>query len=217
MNLSVTPHHLVLALLLGAVGCGGEKSTTTTTEPTTGPDLTPSSLTAAAGGSETARVGTSVTTPPAVTVRNAAGQGIAGIAVTFTVEAGGGTVSSGTATTDASGVARVGAWTLGAVAGENQLRAAVTSNTSLTTTFSATARWPYWTVMVYMAADNNLAVAGIEDIDEMEAAGQDPEVNVLVQAEFSPTQLQFYGCDASCFNRPDFNTFRYVLRGAGRR
>ena len=150
-------------------------------------------------------------------MRNAVGQALAGIGVTFTVEAGGGTVTSGTATTDASGVARVGAWTLGAVAGENQLRAAVASNTSLTTTFSATARWPYWTVMVYMAADNNLAVAGIEDIDEMEAAGQDPEVNVLVQAEFSPTQLQFYGCDASCFNRPDFNTFRYVLRGAGRR
>ena len=119
-NFSGAPHHVLLALLL-CTACGGEKSTTTTTEPTTGPDLTPSSLTAAAGGSETARVGTSVTTPPAVTVRNAAGQGIAGIAVTFTVEAGGGTVSSGTATTDASGVARVGGWTLGSVAGENRV------------------------------------------------------------------------------------------------
>ncbi|HEV8508873.1 MAG TPA: hypothetical protein VGQ48_00315 [Gemmatimonadales bacterium] len=60
---------------------------------------------------------------------------------------------------------------------------------------------PFWTVLVYMAADNNLAIPGILDIDEMEAAGLDPEVQVLVQAEFNPTQLGLYGCNASCFNR----------------
>jgi hypothetical protein len=72
-----------------------------------------------------------------------------------------------------------------------------------------------WTVMVYMAADNSLATQGIFDIDEMEAAGADPDVNVVVQAEFSPDVLQQYQCDASCFNRPNFNTFRYAITGAG--
>lgn len=70
-----------------------------------------------------------------------------------------------------------------------------------------------WTIMVYMAADNNLAVSGIQDIDEMEAAGVDANVNVVVQAEFSPTELAQYNCNASCFNRPNFNTFRYTVTG----
>lgn len=72
-----------------------------------------------------------------------------------------------------------------------------------------------WTVMVYLAGDNNLAVDGIFDIDEMEAAGVDPKVQVVVQAEFSPSQLAQYKCGANCFNRPNFNTFRYAITGEG--
>ena len=72
-----------------------------------------------------------------------------------------------------------------------------------------------WTVMVYLAGDNNLAVDGIFDIDEMEAAGVDPRVQVVVQAEFSPAQLAQYKCGAECFHRPNFNTFRYAITGAG--
>ena len=78
-----------------------------------------------------------------------------------------------------------------------------------------TARLPYWTVMVYMAADNNLSVYGILNIDSMEAAGYNPDVQVVLQAEFNPTELAQYNCTASCFNRPNFNTFRYVFTGAG--
>ncbi len=74
---------------------------------------------------------------------------------------------------------------------------------------------PEWTVMVYMAADNSLAVQGILDLDEMEDAGVDPKVNVVVQAEFNPDVLGQYQCDASCFNRPNFNTFRYSVEQAG--
>lgn len=73
-----------------------------------------------------------------------------------------------------------------------------------------------WTVMVYLAGDNNLAVDGIFDIDEMEAAGVDPRVQVVVQAEFSRSQLAQYKCGAECFNRPNFNTFRYAITGQGK-
>ncbi|MEO8138135.1 MAG: clostripain-related cysteine peptidase [Gemmatimonadota bacterium] len=72
-----------------------------------------------------------------------------------------------------------------------------------------------WTVMVYMAADNSLAVQGILDLDEMEDAGVDSKVNVVVQAEFNPDVLSQYQCDAACFNRPNFNTFRYSVEQAG--
>jgi hypothetical protein len=69
--------------------------------------------------------------------------------------------------------------------------------------------------MVYLAGDNNVAVNGIFDIDEMEAAGIDPKVQVVVQGELSPAQLAQYSCGAECFHRPNFNTFRYWVTGAG--
>ncbi len=72
-----------------------------------------------------------------------------------------------------------------------------------------------WTVMVYMAADNSLAVDGIFDVDEMENAGVTAGVNVVVQAEYSPDVLAQYQCGAGCFNRPDFNTFRYAITQNG--
>ncbi len=73
-----------------------------------------------------------------------------------------------------------------------------------------------WTVMVYMAADNSLAAQGVFDMDEMEAAGVTTSITTVVQAEFSPDVIaQYNGCDASCFNRPNFNTFRYEITGQG--
>ncbi|HWA56382.1 MAG TPA: clostripain-related cysteine peptidase [Gemmatimonadales bacterium] len=72
-----------------------------------------------------------------------------------------------------------------------------------------------WTVMVYMAADNSLAVQGVLDLDEMEDAGISDKIQTVVQAEFSPTVLAQYNCGAACFNRPSFNTFRYAIDQAG--
>lgn len=73
-----------------------------------------------------------------------------------------------------------------------------------------------WTVMVYMAADNNLTVAGVQDLDEMENAGIDNKVQVVVQAEFNREQLQQAGCSsAACINRPNYNTFRYAITQGG--
>ncbi len=72
-----------------------------------------------------------------------------------------------------------------------------------------------WTVMVYMAADNSLAVEGVLDLDEMENAGIDDRVQVVTQAEFSPSVVQQQNCTAACFNRPNFNTFRYAITQGG--
>ncbi len=40
-----------------------------------------------------------------------------------------------------------------------------------------------WTVMVYLDADNNLELAGLLDLNEMEAAGRADKVNVVVQMD----------------------------------
>ncbi|MFN8653296.1 MAG: clostripain-related cysteine peptidase [Gemmatimonadales bacterium] len=72
-----------------------------------------------------------------------------------------------------------------------------------------------WTVMVYMAADNSLAVQGVLDLDEMEDAGISDRIQTVVQAEFSPSVLDQQGCTAACFNRQNFNTFRYAITQAG--
>lgn len=60
---------------------------------------------------------------PSVIVLDQNGAPLSGIAVTFTVESGGGTVTGASQQTDALGVATVGSWTLGPVAGSNTLSA----------------------------------------------------------------------------------------------
>lgn len=73
-----------------------------------------------------------------------------------------------------------------------------------------------WTVLVYLAADNNLAPFGVADIDKLEAGGFDPRVRVVVQGEFSQAFLDSAGCGRpSCVNLPNFNTFRYAITGEG--
>ncbi len=87
-----------------------------------------------AGDAQTAAAGTAVATPPSVIVKDANGNAVSGLSVTFTVASGGGSVTSATATTDASGIATVG-WTLGATPGPNTLTATINS---LSVTFTAT-------------------------------------------------------------------------------
>jgi hypothetical protein len=75
-----------------------------------------------------------------------------------------------------------------------------------------------YTVLVYLAADNNLSWAGVKDIDEMEAAGSSDDVKIVVQAEFSREYTEKLNCTPACFNRPNYNTFRYLVpRGNSKR
>lgn len=83
----------------------------------------PASIESAAGGGETAVVGTAVPTPPAVLVRDADGNPLPGIPVSFKVTAGGGTANGRTPVTGSDGVAAVGGWTLGQKVGANTLQA----------------------------------------------------------------------------------------------
>ncbi len=91
--------------------------------------------------SQSATVGTAVSAPPSVIVRDANNNPKSGVAVTFTVTSGGGStspVSGSTVTTDVNGVATLTSWTLGTTAGANQVEATVTGLTGSPVTFDAT-------------------------------------------------------------------------------
>jgi hypothetical protein len=69
--------------------------------------------------------GSNVPYPPSSKVTDGAGVPIPGVSVTFTVLAGGGSVSPASRITNTKGVATLDRWTVGPVAGTNQVRAAV--------------------------------------------------------------------------------------------
>jgi Bacterial Ig-like domain (group 2) len=91
-----------------------------------------------AGNTQTAVAGAALATAPAVKVNDADGNGVSGIAVTFAIASGGGSVGGGSQTTNASGIATVGSWTLGTTAGANTLVATSTGLTGSPVTFTAT-------------------------------------------------------------------------------
>lgn len=91
-----------------------------------------------AGNNQTAALGTALSTPPSVIIQDASNNPISGLAVSFSVGSGGGSVSSASATTNASGIASV-TWTLGTTLGSNTLAANVSGLTGSPLTFSATA------------------------------------------------------------------------------
>lgn len=84
-------------------------------------------ITINAGNDQSAPAGSPVPLAPSVRVVDVLKDlaPLRGVTVTFTVVSGGGSVSGGVTTTDSTGVATVGSWSLGAVAGDNQLQAQV--------------------------------------------------------------------------------------------
>jgi adhesin/invasin len=85
----------------------------------------PATVAVAAGADQTAPAGSPVPVRPAVIVRDAGGTAVANVPVTFAVASGGGSVSGGSTTTGADGIARSGDWTLGTATGTNTLTATV--------------------------------------------------------------------------------------------
>jgi hypothetical protein len=83
----------------------------------------PASITASSGANQPGVVGTPVSIRPAVLVTDVNANPVAGVAVVFEVISGGGSIAAGSTVTNASGVAQVGSWTLGASSGENELSA----------------------------------------------------------------------------------------------
>ena len=135
-------------LLLGYANCDGK------TDPATATTIAANSSTTVSGVA-----GTAVTPAPSVVVRDQNGEPFAGAPVTFTVGGGGGTITGATVTTDASGVATVGSWTLGVTAGPNTLTAS--SGTLTAVTFNATAVAGPTARLTISAGENQLGAPGL--------------------------------------------------------
>ena len=121
----------------------------------------PSQVSAVEGDAQTAAVNTTVATAPAVLVEDAFGNPVSGAPVMFQVTGGGGAVTGGAATSDAAGIARVGGWQLGTMAGANTLSATVTGAPAVgAVTFTATATPGDATQVGVGDGDNQSAVAG---------------------------------------------------------
>jgi hypothetical protein len=135
-------------LLLACINCGGES--TKATVATTVAANSATSLTGAAGAV--------VTPSPSVIVKDQNGLPMGGATVTFTVVSGGGSVSGATVTTDSSGVATVGSWTLGPVAGANVLEA--TSGSLSPVAFTATSTVGAAASLARNTGDGQTAAAG---------------------------------------------------------
>ena len=99
------------------------------------------SVAVSAGSAQTGAIGTALPIRPAVIVRDAGNNPVAGVTVNYAVTTGGGTLAGTSATTDANGVATGPAWTLGQTAGAQTVQATVLANgvTGNPVTFTATA------------------------------------------------------------------------------
>ena len=117
---------------------------------------TPTSITVVSGGGQNARVMERLPQPVVVEVKDVDGRPVRGAAVTWTITAGGGSLSDPGMTTDASGRAQV-QWTLGSAAGVNRLRAGVTGVAPTTATATAEAAEPASAVVV--AGDGQVGLA----------------------------------------------------------
>jgi hypothetical protein len=113
------------------------------------------------GNNQSATVGTAVATPPSVIVRDVNNNPVSGVNVTFAVASGGGTVVPTTAiATNASGIAQVTSWTLGAVAGTNTLTATSAGLAGSPVTFTATGTAGVATQLVFTQQPPNPLAAG---------------------------------------------------------
>jgi hypothetical protein len=112
------------------------------------------------GNNQTATVGTPLPVDPSVIVRDAGGNPVPGVSVTFAVTAGGGSITGGSATTNAAGIATVGSWTLGTQAGTNTMTATSGTLSGSPITFSATGMTGAATTIVINGGNNQTAAAG---------------------------------------------------------
>jgi hypothetical protein len=99
----------------------------------------PAAVVAVEGNPTTGTVNTILPTAPAVRVTDQHGNPVANVLVTFTPEAGSGSVSGGTQATGPDGIAQPVSWTLGPTAGEQKLTARAVE---ITATITVTAVAP---------------------------------------------------------------------------
>ena len=119
---------LLLFFSLAASACS--------TEPRIGP---PATIAAVSSSTVQATVNTAVASLPSVVVKDASGDRVPNVVVTFTASVGAGTLTGATQTTDVNGTATLSGWTLPTTAGQYTVTATVAGVGGSGVTFTATA------------------------------------------------------------------------------
>jgi Leishmanolysin len=121
-----------------------------------------------------ALAGQPVTPAPSVLVLDSFGNPVPGVSVTFTVAQGGGSVTGAVASSNASGVAQVGSWTLGSAAGLNVLVARIASGPTVSFTARALTSAPLLSAVSAVAQSGYLSfpVTTVPRVLVTDASGQ---------------------------------------------
>jgi hypothetical protein len=125
----------------------------------------PASIVAVSPATQNATAGAAAAQPPSVRVTDARGTNLSGVSVTFAVTAGGGTITGGAATTDASGIATLASWTMGTAAAENMVTATVAGLAAVE--FRAQAGPAAAATLAKTAGDGQTAAAGAALLDSL--------------------------------------------------
>jgi len=123
--------HPILITLTLIVACSGGAATTVNPPPPPPGGTTPAVLAVQAGDGQQAEPGAALTIKPTVAVKDAAGLGVAGVTVTFSIDSGGGSLQATSATTGSDGTASPGNWQLGTSEGRNVISATAGSLTKV--------------------------------------------------------------------------------------
>jgi hypothetical protein len=154
-----------------------------------------SALVKLAGDNQTAAVSTPVSTAPSVRVQDAHGNAVSGTPVTFSVTAGGGTVTGASVSSNSQGIATVGGWTVGAAAGSNVLTASI-QGASVTFGATAVTTLDPCTVATSMAVDSPVT-ASLASTDCQLGTGQRVDYYSITT---SATQALLMTQSSSAFN-----------------
>src|SRR5207247_1264157 len=141
---------------------------------------------------QSAPAGSAVSSPPSVIVHDGSGNPVQGVTVTFAAAAGSGGVTGGTQTTNGSGIATVGSWTLSTTAGTNTLAAASSGLTGSPVTFTAEGTAGAATKLVLTTQPSSTAHISLHDalpiLLQLQDANGNPvsQSGVVVTATLSP-------------------------------
>ncbi len=149
---------LACALAVVVAACSGESPAGLVAPPAAPPLAPDASLAVTDGDAQVGPPGAALPAAPTVRVTDAAGGGVTGLAVSFTVLSGGGSVSEPGGVTDGAGRASAGSWTLGDREGTQELRASVEGIGSVV--FRATARPAIPAELTALRGDGQSATIG---------------------------------------------------------
>jgi hypothetical protein len=145
------------------------------------------SLSLASGDAQSAVVSAAVADPLRVLVTDAFGNPVSDTTVTFAIVLGGGTLTDSVVTTNASGIATLGSWTLGATAGANSVTATSDGLAGSPVTFTATGTVGNATQLVFSTEPSPTTVAGVAFAPQPVVTIQDANGNTVTSATDSVT------------------------------